>query len=513
MTDSLNVVFEATAVVTDSRTFEGLAVPYGKPTSDGRNVQFAAGAFGDLESQSLAAVLIQHPFKNGEKAVHVGRVTEWRDTEHGLEFSARLNESEAAEAIYAALKDGEHTDVSVGVYCSDFVEDEETGITTFNSASLLELSIITSGNGAFSESKITSVFAEANGEATPLSETIKENNMDNLETKVADLEARLEDNERSLSVFSDSRPSTPKTSKFSTFGQVVKGVAAGNDDAIAEMNAFAYTGGVKSQVEIQHAWAAPLLNVVNLGRPLTSLFNKLPDPGHTTIDYLKLGTSTINVAEQANEGDDLVYGKVNITSATASMKTYGGWFDWSQQAIDRADVNVVDLGYQHLASKYAEVTEAVVRSTFLGATGTTAVSGFAPDDYSKIVSTVIDAQTIFANRGKSVEFIVASPDVFKKLALANVGSNNDFVLNRDSGSVNVTGISATLFGIPVKVLPVGTNVFTFTNSSALTVWESGVGKLSDTNIVNLTNQFSLYGYMGVAVTDPTSIVRAVATGA
>jgi hypothetical protein len=189
------------------------------------------------------------------------------------------------------------------------------------------------------------------------------------------------------------------------------------------------------------------------------------------------------------------------------MKTYGGWFDWSQQALDRADIGVVDLGYRHLAAKYAEVTETVVRTTFLGATGT-AVSGFAADDYSKVIDTVISAQVIFNNRGEEIEFIVASPDVFRKLVKANTGTANDFVLTRSNGSVDVRGISATLFGIPVKVLPSGTNVFTFTNSSAVTVWESGVGRLQDSNIINLTSQFSLYGYMGVAVTNENAIVKA-----
>lgn len=519
MTDSLQVEFASTTSVdADTRVFTGLAVPYGQPTRDGRNVQFAAGSFGDLNSQSLTAVLVQHPFSTGEKAVHVGRVEAWTDTEAGLEFSARLNESPEAETIYTALKDGSVTDVSVSVYCADFSEDEESGITTFNSASLLELSIITEGNGAFSDSKITSVFAEEVIEATASNPTNESTSMENPTVEVAEFSELRDDVQelsREFALFSEqNRPSTPAAAKFTSFGAVVKAVKEGDSDAIAAINDFAYTGGTSAAVNVKHAWAAPLINIVDLGRPVTGLFDKQPDPGTNVIEYLKLATDTIQVAEQVNEGDDLAYGKVGITSETTSMKTYGGWFDESFQAIDRADVGLIDLGYRALAARYAAVTEARTRSVFLNATGTTAVSGFAPDDYSKVIDTVVDAQTIFNNRGKSIEFIVASPDVFKKLAKANTGTANDFVLNRDNGNVSVTGISATLFGIPVKVLPAGaTNVFTFTNSSAVTVWESGVGKLTDTNVVNLTQQFSLYGYFTAAVTDASSIVRAVATGA
>lgn len=514
MTEAIRLDFSATETIMDTKTrvFTGLAVPYGKTTIDGRNVQFAKGSLGDLESQSLTAVLVQHPFAKGQKAIHVGRVEAWIDSEHGLEFSARLNKSEAAEAIYQAMKNGEITDVSVGVYCSDFSEDEETGITTFNSASLLELSIITEGNGAFGESKILSVFHEQTDEeatsktTTQIGENLMEENTTN---EVADLRQDVEELSRSLSIFTEDRPSAVAPSKFTNFGQVVKAVAAGDPQAIKEMTEFAYTGAVSADVNIQHAWAKPLIDIVNLGRPVASLFDKQADPGKNTIEYLKLDSNTTQVAEQVNEGDDLAYGKLDLTSATTTMKTYGGYFDWSQQALDRSDVGVVDLGYKALAAKYAAATESVVRTTFLAATGTS-VTGFDPATYSTVIDTVVDVQTLFNNRGKSIGFILASPDQFKALAKANVGTANDFVLNRDSGNVSVTGISATLFGIPVKVLPSGTNVFTFTNSGAVNVWESGVGRLTDSNVINLTSAFSLYGYLGCAVVDEDAIVKAVA---
>jgi HK97 family phage prohead protease len=513
---SEQIYFASTATVTDQRTFEGIAAPYGKVTRDDRKIQFSAGAFGNVEDLALAAVMIQHPFNAGAAAVRIGRVTEWKDTPEGLAFSARLNDSEEAETVYQALKDGSVSEVSVGVYVSTFEEDEESGVTTFTSAEVLELSVITEGNSAFADSKILSVFeAETNDEQVSAASvnptpTPKEIPMENENTEVADLRVQVEELSRDLAVFQESnRPVVTPDSKFKSFGEVVKGVAAADPEAIEAIEAFAYTGGTSDDTTVAPAWAQPLIKVVDLGRPLTGLFNKQPDPKANVIEYLKLDTNTINVAEQVEEGDDLAYGKISLTSETTGMKTYGGWTDMTRQQIDRSDVNVVDLAYRALAAKYAQVTEARVRTVFLSATGTSA-TGFDPSDYGSVVEATVRAQTHFTNNGHTPEFIVCSPDVFLELAQADTGTANDFVLDRSNGSVSVRGISATLFGLPVHVLPSGTGVFTFANSNALTIWESGVGRLSDDNIVNLTAAFSLYGYLGVAATDESAIYRALA---
>lgn len=506
MTTNLEISFALdTAVATDTetRSFTAIAVPYDKPTQREPFYQFSAGAFGDVTKLPNVLIYSEHPTQTGE-AIRIGRVTGWEDTETGLQFSADLFDDESASAVYASLKSGDLNSVSITVLPMAFSGPDDL---TVSSAEVMEISVV--ANPRYAEAKVLLVNSDEQPE-TPINNIEGSTSMENTQ-EVAELRGEVEELTRSLAVFAESnRPTTPAVSQFKSFGEVVKAVVAGDADAIAELNEFAYTGPVSGDVNKAHVWATPLLNVVNLGRPIASLFNKQPDPKTNNIDYLKINTDTIAVAEQTVEGQDLAYGKIDLTSASASLKTYGGWFDFSQQSLDRADVNVVDLGYRALAARYAAVTETVVRTTFLAASGTTAVSGFNPATYSTVIDTVVDAQTIFNNRGQSIEFIVASPDVFKTLAKANTGTANDFVLNRDNGSVSVTGISATLFGIPVKVLPSGTDVFTFTNSSALTIWESGVGKLTDSNIVNLTSAFSLYGYMGVAVTDASAIVKAVA---
>jgi hypothetical protein len=71
-------------------------------------------------------------------------------------------------------------------------------------------------------------------------------------------------------------------------------------------------------------------------------------------------------------------------------------------------------------------------------------------------------------------------------------------------------MTANLFGLEVVVdpaLPAGT--LYIANSNAITTWESGGApyRLSDEDITNLTNQFSIYGYIAFGVIYPEMIVK------
>jgi len=508
-------IYLAAEAVVDraTRTFSGVAVTYGEMTQDGRQINFAKGAFGDLESQSLTAVLLQHPFSRNEPAVHVGRVTSWLDTDEALTFEARLDESEDGEATYQALLSGELDSVSVGVYASH--ADEADGVTTFTSASLLELSVITDGKPALAGSKILSVFAEtAPDEATAsTTPTAKETPLmdTNLDAQVADLAGSVEDLGRQFATFADAAPAAPAESRFETFGSIVKAIASGDKDAEAEY--MAYTGGTTADTVIRPGWARDTRKFVEARRTIFDSFRKEPLPAEgMTISYFVDGVDTTQVEKQAAEGADLPYGKITLAQASTAIETFGGWVEWSAQQIERSPISVIDEGYRSLAKRYAQVTEASVRTKFLNA-ASQSVTAFDATNYGKVVDAVADGAVMLDDAGYNLEFIVISPATFKKLAKLQVGTNGAYILDRADGSLNIPGISGDLFNVPLRVLPsaVG-DLFVMANKDALTTWEDGGAphRLQDSNVVNLTSQFSLYGWLASAVTAPKALVKATA---
>jgi len=229
----------------------------------------------------------------------------------------------------------------------------------------------------------------------------------------------------------------------------------------------------------------------------------LPSTG-MSVNYLVDGTDTIDVAEQSAEGADLAGpGKLTLDQASAPIKTYGGWVEWSLQQIERSDINVIEEGYRRLARKYAQVTEGVTRARF-NAAGT-AVTGFNAAEYGDVIDAIVDSAVAFDEVGLSLDGVVVSADNFKKLA--NLEQNGSSILDRTNGTINVPGLSANLFGVPVILVPNSTDVFAPVSREAIRTWEEGPSRLQDGNVINLTSQFSLYGLMAQAVTDSAGIRR------
>src|SRR5690606_4699805 len=86
-------------------------------------------------------------------------------------------------------------------------------------------------------------------------------------------------------------------------------------------------------------------------------------------------SDTTQVGPQpTGEGEDLLFGKVTTGTATAPVRTLGGWSSLSRQAIERTSVNVLDLTFTALANKYAKAVETLTRGTlttaYNGATAT-----------------------------------------------------------------------------------------------------------------------------------------------
>jgi hypothetical protein len=181
--------------------------------------------------------------------------------------------------------------------------------------------------------------------------------------------------------------------------------------------------------------------------------------------------------------------------------------------IERSSVAYVDAAFRAMAAAYAKKTNNIVKSVLGAASTSTASVGAWTAD--AIIEMLADSATTVNNEtGKSLEFILCSSDVFKQLAkqvdgvarpiAAATNPSNGF------GSINPVGLTGNIAGLPIVVDPsLAAGTLLTGASSAITTYESAGApfRLNDGDITNLTQQFSVYGYLAVAGHDPKALVK------
>ncbi len=325
--------------------------------------------------------------------------------------------------------------------------------------------------------------------------------------------------ERRLDVLSTSEPATPSVPTFRSFGDWAKGVASQKEDAITLYRAFenAESGSVLADSILKNAWVSDTIRILNAGRPTFTTFSSaaLPADG-MTIEYPLLDTDTSDIAEQAAEADELAFGKITLTSATAPVKTYGGYTDMSRQVIERSSINYVDAAFRAMVAKYASVTNGVMRAKLIAEAANFNTASVAAWSADAMLEALADsAVKVNDDTGLPLQFILASSDVFKSLAKLVDGADRPILSNTGAtvntfGSINPVGLTANILGLPVVVDPsLAAGSMYVGNSAAVTSYESAGApfRLNDEDITNLTNKFSVYGYLAVACQDPKALVK------
>lgn len=501
MTELMTRSVAVKSVDLEARTITGLAVPYGQDTSVGEyKERFQRGAFGDIKGVKLFS----------EHREPIGLVTKGEDTEDGFVIEARISETARGNEIYTLLKDGVLDRFSVGFLPVEDTLDEETNTVVRTKVNLKEVSVV--AFPAYDGASISEVRTSDNQNKEDINMS---NELNYASTdEVANLRDAVDEMERRVAGFGTAE--TVSTPQFRTGGEFLKGLASGDEAAQNEVRV--YTGATLSDSHTSNDWKATLLNIVDGGRPVLNLFSRGPLGDHgNSVEYPKVSALTGDVAKQAAEGDNLAYLEVGITTATAPVETFGGYSELSRQAIDRSDVSYLDTVLRYQAASYAKVTNAKVRAVMAAATpqtGTslTLTSATAADFLGAVVDGV--AKINANGQGAQADFILVSTDVYAKMAsVASTGFAFD-VNNSNGqtiGSMNVRGIAGSLAGVPI-VVDAGLAVKSLyvASSTAVTSWENSGAplRLADENIINLTKQFSLYGYLAVGVTNANGLVKA-----
>ena len=492
----------------EDRTVSGIAVPYGDVISvSGYKERFERGAVDNIEDVKLFYGH-EHP---------IGKVTRFEDREEGLFIEAHISDTERGNEIRTLLKDGVLNKFSVGFQA--IADRQEEGVVVREKVKLREVSVV--AFPAYDNASVLSVREDETANAE--TNNMEENNMsndDNIAPEVNELREQMNLLERKVDSIETPALITPKA-HYRSYGEYVQGFVRQEENAVELFRA--YTGGTSDDAIVKDEWIGSVVEIINKPRKVLNAFSSatLPSTG-LKVEYALLDTDTVDYAVQANEGDTLAYGAVSLTTATADVKTYGGYIQMSRQEIERSNnVSILQTAFEAMAARYGSVTNGVVRSAVSAAT--TQEVDFNPDNLDStghVLGLVYDASAALDEYNASLETIIVSGDVFKTIATITDGANRP-VMNFGTGSntigsASVAGITANIAGVPVIVDPgAPAETMWFVNSGAVLSLESPGAplRLSDGDITNLTNTFSVYGYMAVAVQRPNLVVKVAFDGA
>jgi|APGre2960657404_1045060.scaffolds.fasta_scaffold00569_10 HK97 family phage prohead protease len=493
--------FEIRASDTEKREVSGVAVPYNETIDigGGWSERFEKGA---VDTDADVKLFRDH------KEI-IGVVNELREEEDGLWITAKISDTALGNETMELVKDGAIRSFSVGFIP---VKDEKKDKTIIRKkVDLKEVSLV--AFPAYEAAAVLAVREEVK------EEIMTENTTPDYDAAIAEVRNHAEALERRLDVLSTSAPATPSVPTFRSFGDWAKGVASQKEDAITLYRAFenAESGSVLADSILKNAWVSDTIRILNAGRPTFTTFSSaaLPADG-MTIEYPLLDTDTSDIAEQAAEADELAFGKITLTSATAPVKTYGGYTDMSRQVIERSSINYVDAAFRAMVAKYASVTNGVMRAKLIAEAANFNTASVAAWSADAMLEALADsAVKVNDDTGLPLQFILASSDVFKSLAKLVDGADRPILSNTGAtvntfGSINPVGLTANILGLPVVVDPsLAAGSMYVGNSAAVTSYESAGApfRLNDEDITNLTNKFSVYGYLAVACQDPKALVK------
>ena len=496
MNEMITRSFEIRATDAELRTVEGLAVPYNETIDigGGWSERFEKGAV-DLNANVKL-------FRDHNDII--GVVTEMTESDEGLMIRAKISETVLGNETLNLVKDGAIRSFSVGFIPVTDVKQDKTIIR--KKVNLKEVSLV--AFPAYDKAEVLSVREETNQE-----EISMEKETPDYTSEIQEVRNHAEELERRLDVIASEKTPTTSVPQFRSYGEYVKSVASGDLDAYRT-----FTGADSGDTIMKNAWVSDTVRILNAGRPTYSVFSTgaLPPDG-MNVEYPKINTNTIDVANQAVEGDTLAYGKLTLTSATAPIKTYGGYTDMSRQVVERSSINYVDTAFRAMVAKYASVTNAAMRQQLITDAALFNTSALGAWTSAEIIDSLAEAATkVNGDTGLPLEFILVSSDVFRLMAKTVDTMDRPILSNAGAtvntyGNINPVGLTGNVLGLPIVVDPSLASSWYAGNSAALTTYESAGApfRLNDEEITNLTNSFSVYGYLGIAVTDPKALVKFV----
>jgi HK97 family phage prohead protease len=465
--------FEIREADYDKREVVGRAVPYNEVIDIGGGYQeeFSSGAV-DLTADVKL-------FRDHKEVI--GKVQELEDRKDGLWVRAKISKTQLGDETLELVKDGGIRSFSVGFI--PVVDEKQDRKIIRKKVDLKEVSLV--AFPAYENASVVEVREEVNQE-----EKSMDNTNTDASTQIAEVRSFAEELERKIEVLSTAKVETPASPQYRSFGEFAKAVAAG-------------------------VWVKTTIDILDKGRPTFAAFNTqaLPAEG-MNVEYVVLDTDTTAVDEQEAEGDTLAFGKITLDSATAPVKTIGGYTSMSRQVMDRSSVAYVDAVFRALAIKYASKTNNMVKAVLAANAANLNTGSVAANNFEGWVEAIATASSdSFNETGLVPDFMLVSSDAFIEIAKIKNGdapllAGNNIPAN--IGSLNPVGLTGQLYGLPLVVDPsLAAGTVYVANRSALVNYESAGApfRLSQDEITNLTSDFSVWGYLASTLPTPKAITK------
>lgn len=515
-TAALTLPLETRSIDEGAREFTAIGVPYG-PIYDmgwGYRERFERGSIDAAD----AVLVYQH-------SEPIGTITKVRDTDEGLEVTARISHTQRGDEVYTLIRDGVLKSMSIGFELIDAREDTVDGqtVNTITAARAIEFSVVL--NPAYKDAKITAV-----REATPTTPEgtqlmsnptpeVTAQDLTEIRSHLADLDRRT--------ALADAPAPAPAPDKR-TAGEYIKAIASGDERAIETMNTImtrSYQGGVLGDdaLSATPTFMRDLTQIITDANPLSRHFatGALPMQG-MTMEYTELKENTVTVGKQVKEGDELATGKVSTKVKTADIETFGGASSLSFQEIQRARANMVDLTVRAMtaaaakdaATNFHTAWEKQVKDATRAITISKALEAL---NYADIVAMLLDVNAAYQELGSSISGLIVDRATFLKLATLENSSGTPYMAVSGHGTGTIgTLTSDVLAGTlgNVAVIPdlkATTNrgekvAGAFFNADAIRVHSSNLAHLQDDKILNLTRDLSVYYYSAIAPERPDLII-------
>lgn len=501
----------------DGMTLEGVAVPFNQRYAlwcDYAEIIDPDCDFGDRRTVKVSR-------EHGEL---IGKLTDMRREADGLHVVAKLADTEGGREAAELVREGVYDGFSIGFRpVENRVIDSDDGVTEVHRRKVDLFEVAVTGIPAYPAAEITS----QRSQTTTTNNESEAPHMGN-DNEQRDVNERLEAFGEELrgikaTVAAGIQTAAPAElgGEFRTAGDYLKALSDERDanhtaaiDLMRQTRDQIVTGDTGNTV----AWIADDLRLIEQRRKVTNILTRdtLPATG-MSMEYNVVSEDTTAAAKQTAEGAALTFGKVKFGTKTADINTYGGYTTLSRQVIDRSTTPMLNTALRALNNAYAKATENAVR-TYLydliksqrdatqnpnNITAPATLDAMTPDQWAGLI---LDAAEVMDDRNAAMTRLGVSKDV--ALALIKLkDSGNRFMDISGKGSdtigaFDLTGVVGDLMRVPVYLLPKApTGTAAFIDPTAVTVWESGgPTQLSNTDPVNIVDNYSVYGYMAVAAT-------------
>lgn len=502
----------------DGMTLEGVAVPFNQRYALWCDYAEIIDPDCDFGSRKTVKVSREH----GDL---IGKLTDMRRGEDGLHIVAKLADTESGREAAELVREGVYDGFSIGFRpVENRIIDSDDGVTEVHRRAIDLFEVAVTGIPAYPAAEITGQRSQTTTTNNNESEAPSMGN-DNEQRDVNDRLEAFGEELRGIkaTVAAGIQTTAPAElgGEFRTAGDYLKALSDERDanhtaaiDLMRQARDQIVTGDTGNTV----AWIADDLRLIEQRRKVTNILTRdtLPATG-MSMEYNVVSEDTTAVNKQASEGAALTFGKVKFGTKTADINTYGGYTTLSRQTIERSTTPMLNTALKALNNAYAKATENAVR-TYLydliksqrdatqnpnNITAPAALNAMTPDQWAGLI---LDAAEVMDDRNAAMTRLGVSKDVALALIKLKDSGNRFMDISGKGGDTigafDLTGVVGDLMRVPVYMLPKApTGTAAFIDPTAVTVWESGgPTQLSNTDPVNIVDNYSVYGYMAVAAT-------------